>query len=176
MAPESPKRQRLIVSWLMSLVGAGLLVWHHTNPSGHRLDGWSVALVILVFLPWLGPVFESINFPGGGVVFRLKEQVALQEREIKSLRFVVANFLNKDEVKYLRALAEPGEYRFGRDDDPLIASQALDRLLQLSFVRAMDRYSPAALINSNGSEMKQLFAITRSGREYLDFRDDTPSS
>ena len=80
--------------------------WHIRDPAA-KIDGWSITLVVVGFLPWLRTVFESITFPGGGQVkYReLKHNVERQEYEIQALRFVVAHFLPDDDVRVLQRFA-----------------------------------------------------------------------
>jgi len=177
MASTSAGKQRKIAAVAMSVAGLALLIWHLVDP-GRRVDGWSVALFVLVFLPWLGPVFESITFPGGGGVKyqQLEAKLELQEQEIKSLQFLVANFLTGDETKYLRIFASSDPFTFGHDDDSRIAFQAVERLKHLGFVAGKTDLNPAALVGSDGNDLKIMFEITDLGLEYLKLRDNTSSS
>lgn len=129
-------------------------------------------LLIVGFLPWLRTIFERIEFPGGGSVKyqALEAKQQQQDHEIKALQFLVANFLTGDEAEYLQVFASPEPLTLGSDDDSTRAFQAVERLKQLGLVRGKTNLSPAALVGSDGSDMKVLFEITELGDQYLDLR------
>jgi hypothetical protein len=53
-----------LVGFLVSVTATGLAVAHIAAPGIH-IDAVVVALAIVAVLPWLGPLFKSIEFPGG---------------------------------------------------------------------------------------------------------------
>jgi hypothetical protein len=167
----------VVPSAVLSLTATGFLFWHMLDPAA-RIDGWTVTLLVVGFLPWLRTIFESIDFPGGGSV-RYQKLEAKQERqndEIKALQFLVANFLTGDEAKYLSIFASPGPVRFGGDNDSIRAFQAVERLKQIGLVRGKTNLNPAALVNSDQTDLKVLFEITELGHQYLSLRDNTSPS
>lgn len=167
----------IIPSVVLSLAAAGFLFWHVLDPDT-RIDGWAVTLLVVGFLPWLRTIFESIDFPGGGSVRyqKLEAQQERQDDEIKALQFLVANFLTGDEAKYLRIFASPEPVRFGGDNDSLRAFQAVERLKQIGLVRGRTNLNPAALVNSDQTDLKTLFEITDLGHQYLKLRDGSSPS
>ncbi|MEV6756738.1 hypothetical protein [Streptomyces sp. NPDC051214] len=66
---------------LLTATALGLAVAHAVWPEW-KIDTITVTLLIVAALPWLGEIFESIDFPGGGSVrFReLEERVEASER------------------------------------------------------------------------------------------------
>jgi len=167
----------VIPSVVLSLAATGFLVWHVVDPAA-RIDGWAITLLVVGFLPWLRTVFESIDFPGGGSVRyqKLEAKQEQQDDEIKALQFLVANFLTGDEARYLRIFASPGPFRFGTDDDSVRVFQAVERLRQLGLVRGKTNLNPAALVNTDGTDLKVLFEITELGHQHLALRDNASSS
>ena len=67
MAKGAWPKSYVIPSLVLSATAAAFLVWRVLNPAA-PVDAWTVALIVVVFLPWLRTVFESIEFPGGGSV------------------------------------------------------------------------------------------------------------
>lgn len=165
------------MSVLLSVVGAAFLLAHLIAP-GRRVDGWTFAFLFLVFLPWLGPIFESIGFPGASIKFReLTAKQEQQDDEIKALQFLVANFLTRDETKYLRIFASPDPLELGpASDETARMFSAIERFKQLGFVHPKKNLDAAALTESQTTDLKTMFEITETGREYLKLRDSTSDS
>lgn len=69
--------ERYLVHLLISIVASIFIVLHLVDPA-LRIDAVSLALLIVAMLPWLGSVFKSIEFPGGGKV----EYQDLQKAEL----------------------------------------------------------------------------------------------
>src|ERR1700744_2544959 len=110
----------------LSLAAAGLLVYHFFCDPTKKFDGWAVALLVIVFLPWLGSIFETIEFPGGGKVEWGKKVEAKQERqatEIESLQFLLAGFLHDDEREVLQQLADGEPLEMSKHDTAKLNEQ-----------------------------------------------------
>jgi hypothetical protein len=94
MAKGDWPKSYVIPSLALSGTAAGFLIWHVIDPAG-KVDGWTITLLVVGFLPWMRTVFESIDFPGGGSVKYLRKVAAEQERQaedIQALRFLLARF------------------------------------------------------------------------------------
>jgi hypothetical protein len=72
------EQKRGSLSLAVTFSALGLAAIHIIWP-GLKVDAITIALVVIALLPWLGLIFESISFPGGGgVKYRDLERV---ERE-----------------------------------------------------------------------------------------------
>jgi hypothetical protein len=71
------------------MIAAGFLIWHVADPAA-RVDGWTITLLVVALLPWLGTVFESLGLPGGGNVKwrEVKAEQMRQADDIQALRFL----------------------------------------------------------------------------------------
>src|SRR5690625_2004447 len=97
-----------VPSIALSLAAAGLLVYHVFCDPTRKFDGWAVAVLIIVLLPWLGSIFETIEFPGGGKVEcrkKVENEQPRQATEIEGLQLLLATFLTEDERALLQQLA-----------------------------------------------------------------------
>jgi len=67
----------ILTSVLITLVALGLLGLHMVCPA-RQIDNVAVALLVVAIIPWLGPLFKTIEVPGlGKVEFKeIKEQLA----------------------------------------------------------------------------------------------------
>ncbi|QZH67697.1 hypothetical protein [Mycolicibacterium farcinogenes] len=172
---EWPKSY-VIPSVVLSVTAAGFLIWHVVDPAG-RIDAWTVTLLIVGFLPWLRPIFESIAFPGGASLKyrQLEAKQDKQEDEIRALKFLVANFLPAEQKRVLRRLATDGPYDFTTESEPGEVLNALGHLQIAGLLEqnpSLTRETAPKLLADGGSgDVKIMFRITAIGREYLKHLD-----
>src|SRR5690349_17845222 len=57
---DSLKRLRQVIT-----LGALVLALTHLLWPSAAIDGISLALIVIALVPWLGPIFKSLEFPGG---------------------------------------------------------------------------------------------------------------
>ncbi|BBB42642.1 hypothetical protein [Mycobacteroides abscessus] len=166
----------VVPSIALSAAAAGFLAWHTINPAA-KVDGWSVALLVIFFLPWLRTVFESIDFPGGGSVKFRREVKAEQERqakEIEAMRFLLARFLTKSERALLQQLERGEEIRLDNDPDygTLQLAASLRRIGMIAespgLREKLQRLDESGHTSVNLGSVGEVFVITESGRRYLD--------
>lgn len=167
----------VVPSLALSLTAAGFLVAHTIHP-GAKVDGWSVALLVILFLPWLRTVFESIDFPGGGSVKFRREVKAEQERqakEIEAMRFLLARFLQKPERELLQRIAKGDEILItdGFSDRNYRHVDSLRRMGMIALKpEHRDRYSQLVAETGQTSmdltNVGEVYEVTNSGRKYLD--------
>jgi hypothetical protein len=171
-------------SLALSGSAAGFLIWHVIDPAA-KVDGWTITLLVIGFLPWLKTVFESIDFPGGGsVTFRRKVE-AEQERqaeEIQALRFLLARFLSKPERELLQQLARGETVRFDAGADSGRSLQYVDSLRRMGMVavkaellEAHKRLAERGHTSMDITTLGEIFEITDSGRQYLNLLDKLPA-
>ena len=171
---EWPKSY-VIPSVVLSLVAAGLLVWHVIDPVPH-IDAWANALLVVAFLPWLRTVFDSITFPGGGAI-KYRELKAAQEQQqydIDALRFVVANFLEAGEKRLLREFTNDSPYVVTNP----VPAEVADAIDHLSGAGLIERNVPRGngrgpLVLRKTLDIKKAWHITELGEEYLKHLDAT---
>ncbi|MGA8329338.1 MAG: hypothetical protein WB777_08595 [Mycobacterium sp.] len=165
---EWPKSY-VIPSILLTLGAAVLLVWHVKDPA-RQIDAWTVILLVVGFLPWLRTVFESVEFPGGGSV-KYRELKATQERqgeEIRTLQFLIANFVTDAERWHLEKLAARAPFEL-RPDMPDAFFDEIRRLRSLGFIRQRGEIGVSGLKNREG-DVNDFFEISERGKMYLDLR------
>lgn len=173
---EWPKSY-VIPSVVLSLACVVLLVWHFIDPT-RQIDAWTVTLLIVGFLPWLRPVFESIAFPGGAALKyrQLEAKQDRQEDEIRALNFLVANFLTSDQKRVLRKFAEEGPYEWAEETRPAESLAAIGGLHGPGLLERNPSLTPetAPSLYSDGGtgDVKIVFRITDLGREFLKHLDN----
>lgn len=171
-------------SLALSGSAAGFLIWHVVDPAA-KIDGWTITLLIVGFLPWLKTVFESIDFPGGGsVTFRRKVE-AEQERqaeEIQALRFLLARFLSTPERALFQKLARGETVRFEAGADNGRSLQHVDSLRRMGMIaikpELLETYQQLAARGHTSMDITtlgEIFQITESGRQYLNLLDKLPA-
>lgn len=162
----------VIPSVVLSLACVVLLVWHFIDPA-RQIDAWTVTLLVVGFIPWLRPVFESIAFPGGGSIkFReLEAKQAQQQDQIDALRFVVAYFLPDEELRVLKRLAAPEPYLMDSPDAQEFF-RASGNLGGLGLIeRIADNWNEE--FNKGPKDLKTIFRVSDRGREFLRLQEKT---
>lgn len=172
-----------IPSIALSLAAAGLLVYHVFCDPMKKFDGWAVALLVIVFLPWLGSIFETIEFPGGGKVEwrkRVEDEQQRQAIEIEGLQFLIAGLLTSDERALLQQLAnnEPMELK---NQDIRLLNEHLRQLRRLvlitqspSFVKLVEDVNTNRASVPTPDLLNDMFDVTDRGRKYLALSKDLP--
>jgi hypothetical protein len=156
----------VIPSVLLTLAAAALLVWHVRYDPAKKIDAWSVALLIVVFLPWLGGIFETIEFPGGGKVQWRARVEAEQERQASEMlavvQFLTDGYLTDPERELLQQLdsGTPLPTRGG----PTVRSERMHVLLD----RGLIAPNPPATPDAEFATLQEAYRITAKGRRYLD--------
>lgn len=174
MAQERWPKSRIIPSILISVTAGGFLAWHLIDPAA-RVTGWTIVLLVIVFLPWLGTVFESLGFAGANVKWRreVEEEQERQADQIETMQFLLARFLSEPERQLLLRLASGDSVQI---DDGLGGStiQHVDKLRRMGMIAVR-----AELLESFGqlearghtsmdvSVVNEIFTVTDSGRQYL---------
>lgn len=155
-----------VVSVALSLTAAGLLIWHVFYDPSRKIDGWAIALLVVLFLPWLGAVFEAVEFPGGGKVqwrARVEAEQQRQAAEIEALtRFLAAGFLTNPEREILRRLdsGTPWPVGVGPTKDAVTTHALLDK--------GLIAQNPPATPDAEFATMQDAYRVTPDGRYYLD--------
>jgi hypothetical protein len=183
MAKGDWPKSYVIPSLAMSAVAAGFLIWHVLDPAA-KVDGWAITLLVVMFLPWLRTVFESIEFPGGGSVKWRNKVEAEQERQaadIEALRFLLARFISRPERELLQRFASnesiPVE---GLDPAKRYAiDHHTDSLRRMGLISLKPNLVKLLKSGQNTSmditTIEEFFDITDSGRQYLDLVAKLPA-
>jgi hypothetical protein len=168
----------VVPSLAVSLTAVGFLIWDVVDPAA-KVDGWTITLIVVAFLPWLKTVFESIEFPGGGSVKWRREVEAEQERQaadIQALRFLFARFLKKPEREILQRLARGDVVRLNANDHSGGGDlEHVDSLRRVGMLAVKPELREAmTLSKSLGkstsmdiTDVGEIFEITDSGKQYL---------
>ena len=93
-------------AWLISSVCLVLLAAHLAlrviyGDLKDGLDAVAIGIAAVGLSPWLGKAIDSIKIAGAEVKFA--RQFQRQDREIRQLQFLIANFLTRWEAQHLRA-------------------------------------------------------------------------
>lgn len=174
MSKSSWLNSPAVPSIALSLAAAGLLVYHVFCDPTRKFDGWAVALLVIVFLPWLGAIFDAVEFPGGGKVqwrARVEAEQQRQAGEIGALtRFLAAGFLTNPEREMLQKLdsGTPWPVGVGPTKDAVTTHALLDK--------GMIAQNPPATPDAEFATMQDAFRITSEGRYYLDVISKFPAA
>ncbi|OKH76530.1 hypothetical protein EB75_02455 [Mycobacterium sp. ST-F2] len=139
-------------------------------------NDWSVDLWVVVSfglgaLPWFWRVLESIEFPGGGglKLRQLEGAVERQQSELDAMRFVVAHFLPDAEQRVLGRFASSEPFTLDLHSDEFF--NASGTLRGLGFIEPIrDNWHEGF---NEHKDLKTLFRLTDSGREYLVLRSQS---
>jgi hypothetical protein len=125
-------------------------------------------------LPWLDFFLESAQIGGSSLKFRqLEERQEQQEYQIRTLQFLVRNFVSEDELSHLRKLAsDEGVFLFTQSDTTKFFEQELNHLRAMRLIEnRKDKYLHD-LINQKSADVKDYFRIRDKGRKYLALLDE----
>lgn len=170
MAKGDWPKSYVIPSVVLSLAATGLLVWHFIDPA-KQIDAWTVTLLVIGFLPWLRPVFETIAFPGGGSL-KFRELAAAQERqgeEIQALQFLVARYLTDAEKAIMQKLANGDPLPMPKDEPRLIEVWSLTAMGMLAYHPDLDE-----IMERQDLDYKDVVEITERGQTYLALLERLP--
>jgi hypothetical protein len=115
--PQS--KQTRVLQCLISLAALAALVLHLVRPS-LKIDGVAVVLIAVALLPWLGPLLQSIEMPGGWK-FEFRE---LRQHVVEGLQE------NREQVVSLAQQVEKLAVAFSGAVTPDLERQLADELQQ----------------------------------------------
>jgi hypothetical protein len=181
MAKGDWPKSYIVPSLALTGTAAGFLTWRVFDPAAH-VDGWTVMLIVVAFLPWLRTVFESIEFPGGGSVkwrHRVEAEQVRQAADIRALRFLIARFLTKDEREMLQQFSKGDPIPANTDGEPSRSYAVAARVSSLKQMGLIDTKPEILEIAHSGESREfvnfnELYDVTDSGRQYLDLLDTLP--
>jgi hypothetical protein len=174
VAQERWPKTRIIPSILISVTAGGFLAWHLVDPAA-RVTGWTIVLLVIVFLPWLGDVFESLGFAGANVKWRreVEEEQERQAVQIETMQFLLARFLSEPERQLLLRLASGDSVRV-EDGFGGSTIQRVDKLRRMSMIavkaellESFGQLEASGHTSMDVSVINEIFAVTESGRQYL---------
>jgi hypothetical protein len=143
--------------------------------NGVQVDAWVVGLFLVAAVPWLSVLVQSVKVPGIDVQFReVKAEQARQGDDIKALQFLVANFVDADDYKWLLQFADENGVVHADDNNAERVFRSVTRLKQLRFLTPTAVRAEAAESETPPEwhgYMKALFAVSELGREYLRLRE-----
>lgn len=151
------------------IAGAALLL-HLLKP----LDLVAVALIVLGLTPWLAGILSRAELPGGWKLefARIETKQAQQQREIESLRFLVAHFVSEFEIGHLRKLSGTEPFLTRKDRNTPFFEAELRRLLNLGLIGRHPNKGVRSLFREDGQyeDVREHLFITDAGRKYLELR------
>ena len=68
---------------ILTSIGALILAFLHLFSPNINIDGMTLGLLIVAMLPWLGPIFKSIELPGG-IKLELREEIRQLDNKLTS--------------------------------------------------------------------------------------------
>jgi hypothetical protein len=166
---SSDRTLKLIIS-VVALGGAVLGTFQRSL--GIEITPTVAVLLALAILPWLSPLLQSAELPGGWKLeFRRVETEQIRQRaDIDALRFLVSGFVTEDELVHLRKIAIRAPFAFVRGPETTFFLDELRRLRALGLV-ANHRGKGIRRLEADGGDVNTYFFITNRGREYLKLRD-----
>jgi hypothetical protein len=154
----------VIPSIALTVAAAALLVWHVRYDPDKKIDAWSVVLLIVVFLPWLGGIFETIEFPGGGKVqcAKVEAEQLRQAGELASVvQFLTDGFFTEPEMQLLHRIDSGALLSIGGPTKLSLTLQALSE-------KRLIAPNPPATPDAEFATVQDAYSITSKGRRYLD--------
>jgi hypothetical protein len=171
MKPLAP--HALVIKVLASLAAIVLLLVHLFLPEV-RIDETTIYLLIIAIVPWLVSIFDTFELPGGWkVTFRaMQDKQQQQETDIATLKFLIAHFLTDAERIQLTKLdaKDPFLFKYAPSFE-----RELRHLRDLNFIIGLPDKGFGTLKADDGGDVKNHFAITELGREYLALRGQAQS-
>ena len=155
----------VILRAAVSVGALALAALHHYAPK-NALDGLTIGLIILAFLPWLAPIIKSIEIAGLGKIELKVDEV---KEQVESLKFLIAGFVTEHEIVHLEKLASDGPFYYERGpnrDDRFV--NEIIRLKEFGLVRKLLNFSLYDLPLSG--DLKPYVALTDRGKQYLELR------
>ena len=151
---------------------AAALVAAFQDSLGVRITGTVAVLIALAIIPWLSPLLQSAELPGGWKLeFRRVEVEQLRQRkDIEALRFLVSGFVTGDELTHLRKLAAQAPFPFVRGPETSFFLDELRRLRSLGLIANLEGKGVRQL-DAHGGDVNAYFVVTDRGREYLKLLD-----
>ncbi len=123
---------KIAISAMAAVLLAGHLIWPAV-----KLDGPALFLIALCFLPWLGAIFKSIEFPGGGKV-EYREQLLKAAQKLEDVGLLQGTATSDADRLYLSLM--------GRDTNLALAGLRIDiekKLRRLAqYLQPSDRPRP----------------------------------
>lgn len=163
---------------VVSAAALTLIIVKAARPST-QIDAVTLGLLALAAVPWLSDVIQSATMGGFSIEFKRLErrqdrQGQLQEeqgKEIRQLRFLVANFASPAEFAHLTKLASSEPFPVNKDGTYGYFRQELHRLRELQLIQGQPGKGLRSM-DSEGGDVKDHFKITDNGKELLSWLAD----
>lgn len=164
-------RQHIGLKLLILGIALTLVVIHLLWPV-LPIDLMTLGLLGVALLPWLSPLIESAEFPGGWKITlrELKDEQKRQGQEIRMLQFLVDQFVTEDELAHLQKLDTGEPFPFQHGPATSFFEQELRRLRAFGLIAGKENKGIRTLFHEGG-DVKNHFYITTKGREYLHLRE-----
>ncbi|MFT2018005.1 hypothetical protein ACMA1D_19505 [Streptomyces sp. 796.1] len=123
-ARAAGRRSRHVVATLLTCAAIGAAIVHVIDPD-LRVDGITVALLVVAVLPWLGELFDSIELPGGATFQyrQLADRVQVAEERTTHIEHAVDGASHAARV----ALVSAGSATAG-ETGAVIAGESVEKL------------------------------------------------
>lgn len=149
---------------VVSAVAVALLLAHLFAPARVKVDVVALVLLAAAILPWLGDVFESIEFPGGGGV-KFRETVKAAGEIVAASAPPLAEVGATPPSASARAPAPRHEPPRPADAWRAILPSSADPNLQLVALRIEIEKRLAALVERSGAKARTLNDMLKAAQE-----------
>src|SRR2546426_4462080 len=162
---------------LISLT-ALVIIAIHVALSGGQINIFTLGLFVIAMLPWVWTGIESLRIANlVDVKTRdIKTKVEQQQSEINTLKFLVSHFVTDDELRHLKNLAasEPFPFTISSETWPFFEKE-LRRLRSFGLINNYPDRGIRWMVQRKQGDVKDSFAITKTGRDYLELRAQVDS-
>lgn len=143
-SPGYSKQMRVLVT-----IGALLLALAHMIWPGISIDGITLTLIVIALIPWLQPIFKTLEFPGGWKVAFQDLQRTTQDQVRVTLQQTIATVISWVQAEEIRASRH---LLFEAEDSQRISRLPVEQWKQ-DWRQAADRVAQA--FNSAGIVVQQ---------------------
>ncbi len=143
-----------------------LLIVVHILWKEIAIDSITLGLLILLLLPWLSELFESIELPGGWK-FEFRKEMEKQKTDlnwVKSLATLLISDYEKKHLDYFNS-NEPFEAEVEQGGN---FEWELRHLIALNFIDRQPKKGLRQIFGAGKVNLKEYFFITERGKKYLD--------
>ena len=173
--PEEKKqeyRDRLLITLLRVLspiVVIAILVARAQWPT-ILTDPITLTLIIVALLPLLMIFIDYGEFFGAKVHFkRIEARQEQQEYQIRTLQFLVENFISRYELEHLNKLNDDKQdFLFKNDWQAEFFRPELSHLRSLGLIESKENKSLREMFDRKEANVKEYFSITPKGQAYLE--------
>jgi hypothetical protein len=162
-------------SWLIAGVAGLLLLFHlfikiKNENVKDGLDAVAVGLTAVGLSPWIAHILDTFKFRGMELKF-VRQQIERQKHDIEALKFLLVNYVTKNELDHLNRLAAMDHFIAKAIWYPDILHSELRHLRGLGLIANHPRRSIHEMVSDKDEgAVHDYVYITDHGRRYLELR------